>query len=194
MIEALEPRQFLSATLDPDGVLRVTGTAGSDHIRVIHEHNHDHFAHHQIVVRVNHSVQTFDAARVVRVFVDGGAGNDSILAAHLPETAVLIGGAGNDLLFGGDGNDSLSGGDGSDVLYGGAGNDTLNGGRGRDRLFGGGGDDTLVAADGELDYVNGGSGHDQALIDRRGHSHNGHVLHRGDFVFHIEKLLDGVNA
>ena len=192
MIETLEARRFLTAMLDADGILRVTGTAGSDHIRVTHEHDHDHFAHHQIVVRENHSVQTFDADQVVRVVVDGGAGNDSILAAHLPETAILIGGAGNDALFGGDGNDSLAGGDGSDILYGGAGNDTLNGGRGRDRLFGGSGDDTLVAADGELDYLNGGSGHDQALIDRRGDSHDGHVLHRGDLVFHVETLLHGV--
>lgn len=193
MLEVLEARRLMSATLGADGVLRVTGTAGSDHVRVgDHFPTHDHHGHgvgHQIVVQENHSIQTFDAGQVVRVLVDGGAGNDSLVAVHLSRPAILIGGAGNDALFGGDGGDSLAGGDGSDVVFGGAGNDTLNGGRGRDRLYGGSGDDTLLAEDGEVDYVNGGSGHDRALVDRRGDVHHGHLLHHRDLVFHVEALL-----
>ena len=194
MFEILESRQFLSATLGLDGVLRVTGTAGSDHIRVsdhllIH-HHHDHGPHHEIVVQENHSIQTFDAALVARVLVDGRAGNDPISAAHLSKTAILIGGDGNDALFGGDSADSLSGGAGSDILYGGSGDDTLNGGTGRDRHFGGSGDDMLVTQDSEIDYVNGGSGHDTAVVDQRSRDgHHGHLLHHRDLVFHVELLL-----
>ena len=47
-------------------------------------------------------------------YVDGGAGNDS-----------LLGGSGNDSLFGGTGADSLNGGAGNDSLVGGDGNDTF---------------------------------------------------------------------
>ncbi|HZN66158.1 MAG TPA: hypothetical protein VFB66_12790 [Tepidisphaeraceae bacterium] len=191
MLQVLEARRLLSATLDADGILRVTGTAGSDHIRVgvhalVHDHHH-HAPHHQVVVQENHSIQTFDADQVVRVAVDGGAGNDMIVAAHLPKPAVLVGGEGNDVLFGGTGADSLSGGAGSDVLYGGSGDDTLNGGTGRDRLSGGAGDDVLIAQDSELDYVNGGIGHDRAIVDRPGH--DGHSLHHRDLVYHVELFL-----
>jgi Ca2+-binding RTX toxin-like protein len=191
MFEQLESRRFLSASLGADGLLTVTGTGGSDHIRVIEHtvthHHHDHAAHRQVVVVENHSVQAFDADQVVRVAVDGGAGNDLIVAAHLSKPAVLVGGAGNDVLFGGTNNDSLSGGAGGDILYGGAGDDTLNGGTGRDRLYGGAGDDVLVALDGEFDYVNGGIGHDRALVDRG--AHDGHSLHHRDLVFHVESFL-----
>ena len=194
MLEVLEARRLLTAALGLDGILTVTGTAGPDHIRVgavVLIHHHEGLAQNQIVVLENHSIQTFDADQVVRVLVDGGPGNDSILVAHLSKPTILEGGPGNDALFGSDGDDSLSGGDGGDILYGGAGKDVLNGGRGRDRLFGGSDDDTLVAVDGELDYLNGGSGDDQALVDRRVDSHDGH-LHRGDVSFHVETFLDGV--
>jgi Ca2+-binding RTX toxin-like protein len=193
MLQVLENRRFLSATLEADGILSVTGTDGPDHIRVsVHlltHHHHDHGPHHQIVVQEGHSVQTFDADRVVRVAVDGGAGNDSVVVAHLSKPAILVGGAGNDLLFGGDGNDSISGGAGADLLYGGAGDDTLNGGTGRDRLSGGSGDDVLITVDGELDYVNGGAGHDRALVDHRVSDGHHHPLHRRDLVFHVEGFL-----
>ena len=195
MFENLEGRRLLSASLGNDGVLRVTGTAGPDHIRVsVHaltHHHHEHAPHHQVVVQEGHSVHTFDAAAVLRVLVDGGAGGDSISAAHLSKPAVLIGGDGNDTLFGGDRADSLSGGPGSDLLYGGSDDDTLNGGTGRDRLYGGSGDDVLVAEDGEFDYVNGGSGHDSAIADRRGHAGpHGHPSRHRDLVFHVESFIE----
>lgn len=49
-----------------------------------------------------------------------------------PESLVLKGGNGKDVLLGGDGDDVLSGGRGRDVLDGGPGADTLKGGKGRD--------------------------------------------------------------
>jgi Ca2+-binding RTX toxin-like protein len=93
----------------------------------------------------------------------GGEGNDG-----------LSGDLGRDLLEAGRGDDSLSGGDLADTLRGGTGDDALQGGAGDDRAAGGsGGDivdgnaghDTLWgaragAADGQVDFLNGGEGDD----------------------------------
>lgn len=56
-------------------------------------------------------------------FIDGGAGNDTILSGNADD--VLIGGAGNDSLASYDGNDILIGGIGSDTMNAGAGDDLL---------------------------------------------------------------------
>src|SRR5262249_45375857 len=73
-------------------------------------------------------------AGVVRLTVDGGAGNDAI-----------VGSAGADTLLGGDGNDLVTGGRGDDVAFLGAGDDTFvwNPGDGSDVVEGQDGQDTL---------------------------------------------------
>ena len=70
-------------------------------------------------------------------FVDGGDGNDTILAG-----GVVFGGAGNDTITASSADDDLFGGDGDDVI---------DAGSGSDDLFGGDGDDLLKAdgADGD---------------------------------------------
>jgi Ca2+-binding RTX toxin-like protein len=102
-------------------------------------------------------------AQVVNLFVDGGAGDDTITGGAGMDQ--LFGRAGNDTILGGAGNDTLAGenpyevGDaaGSDVLDGGEGNDTLIGGAGDDTLLGGTGDDALYG-----DYPSDpGTGNDQ---------------------------------
>jgi VCBS repeat-containing protein len=93
------------------------------------------------------------------VVVDGGAGNDRLDGSRVAFDAVLLGGAGNDVLSGGSGNDLLSGGDGDDILTGGLGNDTLLGGAGLDKMDGGLGNDLLVGGIGN-DYLVGGDGND----------------------------------
>ena len=81
--------------------------------------------------------------------VDGGAGDD-----------LIVGGTGGDVLRGGLGNDTLKGGDGfQDVLFGGEGNDLLLGEGGNDELYGEAGNDTLIGGDGN-DYLDGGTGND----------------------------------
>jgi Ca2+-binding RTX toxin-like protein len=92
------------------------------------------------------------------VFIDGGAGNDHLIAGRGPTT--LIGGDGNDKLIGGKGDDLLKGDIGNDLLIGGPGNDLLYGGDGNDRLVGGSGDDILEGESGN-DVLIGGSGNDQ---------------------------------
>ena len=67
MFEILEARRLLSAPLDADGILRVTGTAGSDHIRVgiqLVHNDDDPVPFHRIIVQEDHAVQSFDADQV----------------------------------------------------------------------------------------------------------------------------------
>ena len=73
-------------------------------------------------------------ANLIKLTIDGGAGNDTI-----------TGGDGNDTLIGGDGNDLITGGRGNDTALLGAGNDTFvwNPGDGSDTVEGQDGNDTL---------------------------------------------------
>jgi Ca2+-binding RTX toxin-like protein len=106
--------------------------------------------------------------------VQGGAGNDTIVAAPLlsaqecpagcqlgtgsqtfeggPGDDVVYGERGNDTLLGGAGNDRLYGGVGDDLLLGGPGNDRLSGGHGADSIDGEGGND-YVRGDGTIDHI-----------------------------------------
>ena len=74
-------------------------------------------------------------AGLIKLTIDGGAGNDTI-----------TGGDGDDTLFGGDGNDIIAGGRGNDTALLGAGDDTFvwNPGDGNDTVEGQAGNDTLV--------------------------------------------------
>jgi Ca2+-binding RTX toxin-like protein len=132
-----------------------------------------------------------------RVDVDGGAGNDRIVANDVtssPLTTTVRGGGGNDLLiagemgtvlYGGPGSDNLSGAGGIDHLYagdggdsvfaganndlvrGGPGNDKLHAGYGADRVEAGSGSDTIYARDRRRDVLRGGTGNDRGRVDRR---------------------------
>ncbi len=75
---------------------------------------------------------------------------------------LIIGYAGNDIIFGGKGagNDNLSGGDGDDTIFGAAGDDTVVGGAGDDYLWNGSGDDIVDGGAGS-DTMWGGGGDDQ---------------------------------
>jgi len=97
--------------------------------------------------------------------VQGGGGNDTILAAvaacpagcHLGVgSQTFEGGEGDDVVFGERGNDTLLGGPGNDQLFGGIGDDLLRGGSGNDRLAGGFGADSIDGDEGN-DYVRGDS-------------------------------------
>jgi Ca2+-binding RTX toxin-like protein len=92
-----------------------------------------------LVVNMNGGDDTFTGsnglANLIKLTVDGGAGNDTI-----------TGGDGNDHLIGGDGNDLITGGRGNDVVLLGAGDDTFawNPGDGNDTVEGQAGADALV--------------------------------------------------
>jgi Ca2+-binding RTX toxin-like protein len=92
-----------------------------------------------LVVNANGGDDTITAgnglAGLIKLTIDGGAGNDTI-----------TGGDGNDTLLGGDGNDVIIGGRGNDTAQLGAGDDTFvwNPGDGSDVVEGQAGTDTLV--------------------------------------------------
>jgi Ca2+-binding RTX toxin-like protein len=73
--------------------------------------------------------------------VEGGEGNDVLIASRLDDSSVPQGQIPGDWLLGQLGNDQLSGHDGNDTLIGGMGDDTLEGGQGNDLLHGGPGRD-----------------------------------------------------
>lgn len=101
-------------------------------------------------------------------FVDGGAGNDTIVGGA--GDINIFGGLGNDTLTGGGGKSNIEGNDGDDiitggasdnVLDGGAGNDTITGaGGGKNTLIGGIGNDTLIAVGAGDNTLDGGAGND----------------------------------
>ena len=71
-----------------------------------------------------------DDACSLRLFVNGGAGDDSLAGGDGEDQ--FIGSAGDDDITAASGDDELFGGKGDDVLRGGLGNDLLEGGRGTD--------------------------------------------------------------
>jgi len=173
-----------------DGELQIVGTKGNDDVSINEVGKNLYKVHADFLPGCRNFV-TFNARDVesikillgdgndhahmagniaVPALIDGGAGNDHLIAGGGPATLLggdgndkLIGGKGDDVLKGGAGNDLLIGGPGNDKLYGGAGNDKLVGGSGDDILEGEGGDDVLIGGMGK-DQLWGGAGNDK-LID-----------------------------
>src|SRR4051812_1307734 len=143
MVDALEERRLLAATLGANGVLTVVGTDATDNI-VVSLNATDNT---KIDVDINGTVSSFarlktdGTAAINSIVVFGLAGDDKIAINQangaITTPAVLVGGAGNDSLVGAGGNDLLFGGAGNDSLFGNDGNDTLTGGSGTDSLDGG---------------------------------------------------------
>ena len=113
-----------------------------------------------VEVRLNAQVRTFRYGDFDSIWIDGGAGNDTVNTTGIGlTTANVDGGFGNDLITTGDGSDTLVGGTGDDTLSAGGGLDDLLGQAGNDRLFGGAGDDFLSGKEGN-DRLDGGAGAD----------------------------------
>jgi Ca2+-binding RTX toxin-like protein len=125
MLEALESRQLLSASLTSTGTLVVGGTGESDTINVRREAT-------KIYGKVNATVTSFNAESVLRIHVEGGSGNDRIGLHEITRPATLNGGGGNDHLLGSAGHEVFNGGDGNDLMDGRLGADVFNGGGGFD--------------------------------------------------------------
>lgn len=79
---------------------------------------------------------------------------------------VLDGTRGGEVICGLGGNDFVNRAGGNDRIDGGAGADHIDGGAGRDTLAGGNGNDCFATRDGARDLVDGGPGHDAAVVDR----------------------------
>jgi uncharacterized protein YkwD len=138
-VTKLEDRTVPAVTaLLVNGNLTILGDGAGNAINV-------GFANGQITV--SGLSQTFAAASVRAITVDGGDGDDTITVAN----SVPIG----CLLFGGYGNDHILGGGGSDQIFGGLGDDVLDGGLGNDTIFGGAGNDTIHDSNGSNSILQG---------------------------------------
>ena len=104
-------------------------------------------------------------ARIARVEVHLGAGNDRLDATALRLPVRVVGGPGDDVLRTGRGNDTIFGdepdgtGTGADLIESGAGNDTVTAGSGGSFIDAGAGSD-FVAVGGGSNWVEGGAGSD----------------------------------
>ena len=96
---------------------------------------------------------------IEQAFVDGGKGDDHLLASTSTLPVFFYANRGNDLLVGGGASDRLYGGDGADTLRGRKGNDILRGDAGPDGSFGGAGNDRFHSGTGN-DVSVGGPGDD----------------------------------
>ena len=158
MIDPLESRKLLSATLDADGTLTVTGTDADDVISIAPNAANDHI---DVADGSVGSELSFELSKVEAIFVVAGAGNDVVKISNGISIAATI--------LGGDGQDTLTGGAGRDSIQGEAGVDRLDGGKRNDRLVGDDGDDIFVVpsnADGN-DQFDGGAGNDTIDYSRR---------------------------
>jgi Ca2+-binding RTX toxin-like protein len=115
-----------------------------------------------LVVNMNGGDDTFAAtgnlSALIKITVDGGAGNDTIR-----------GGNGNDLLLGGDGNDLIDGNQGADVGFLGAGDDVFqwDPGDGSDTVEGQDGTDTMLFNGSNANEVFAASANGQRLLFTR---------------------------
>ena len=109
-----------------------------------------------LAARIN--VTNAEAANDVLV-IQGGAGDDDITATTLPADVVKL------TLDGGAGDDTLLGSQGADILIGGEGNDFIFGDNGNDTAFMGSGNDVFQWDPGDgNDVVEGQDGADQLLF------------------------------
>jgi Ca2+-binding RTX toxin-like protein len=168
---AVQSPPQVTVVSDPLPSGTIIGTAGDDVILIAQSPSH-------LFVTVNGATQVRDLD-LDKLVIDGGSGNDKIVATVDVLTPMSATGAGgNDTIVGGSGDDELSGANGKDRIIGGGGNDYLLGGALRDYLNGGAGDDTLSGAGGKdrlfgdigADYMLGGSGDD--LLDATWTQHN----------------------
>lgn len=128
----------------------VIGSNGSDFIRFDGDDGLELNGDGDIDARLRHTEERY---------VDGGDGDDHLLAPTTTPPVFFFGHDGNDLLVGGGGNDHLQGGNGADTLKGHPGSDTLRGDAGPDRAVGGAGNDTFHSGTGN-DVSVGGPGDD----------------------------------
>jgi Ca2+-binding RTX toxin-like protein len=141
------PPQVATAELviDPweagGNALVVHGTSGDDSILFSISKNKVN-----VVVTVNGTILgQYPKAGFARVIAYGLDGNDRVeVRSTVPQRSFLDGGAGNDTLVGGAKQDVLLGGTGDDTLLGNLGTDVLIGNEGADRADGGDGSDLLV--------------------------------------------------
>ncbi len=132
-VQSLEARKLMAADIGlADGFISIYGSDGPDNVNVELEGD-------QIVVSMTApgcavEQSRFAADEVQGLFFTGGAGDDVFLnETNLP--AIVIGGAGRDIVMSGSGADVISGGDGDDVLISSSAIDIVFGGAGQNVMI-----------------------------------------------------------
>src|SRR5687767_6798622 len=104
LVEAVEGRQLLSATLNPaTHLLTVNGTAGNDNVTI-------DIAGDKVKVTEGAVVKYFPKIQVTSIAVNGFGGHDNLKATNAVYQPMVM--------KGGEGNDNLRGGSGADKIYG----------------------------------------------------------------------------
>jgi Ca2+-binding RTX toxin-like protein len=143
-------------------VLTVTGTAGADTI-ALRLRPGDTNTLEVDVGGEGTADFSFDRSKFTTIVVQGGPGNDTLLATHLYGTFTS---AEATTLDGGDGNDTITGETGGETLLGGAGDDFVDGNQGTDTISLGDGADLVQWDPGDTsDVVSGGAGIDRLAFN-----------------------------
>src|SRR5437868_13869178 len=109
MFERLEQRILLTAELQPDGTLLVTGTDGDDNIRLF-------VSDGQLVVRDDAGDNPFALSDITAIHVQAGAGDDHVQLDTEVMGSLIEGQDGADSLIGVYRDDTLQGGDGQALM------------------------------------------------------------------------------
>jgi Ca2+-binding RTX toxin-like protein len=158
---AAAPYHGVKASLDY-GTLMVKGTKAGDKIALRLKAGDSSLL--EVDARDDGSAEfSFPRAEVMRIVVDGGAGNDAI---RVDESNGVFEDTIPTTLAGGSGNDTLSGGSGAEMLLGGSGDDSIDGNRGADTALMGSGKDTFIWDPGDgSDKVEGQRGTDTMVFN-----------------------------
>ncbi len=104
----------------------------------------------------------------IEIIIAGSGGDviDLSSSTSILGDVIILGGAGDDILWGNVGNDTILAASGDDIVDGGPGNDTIDGGGDNDKVGGGLGDDTVEGGSGN-DILYGGHGVLQHILDKQ---------------------------
>ncbi len=159
--------------LATDGAVDTTtinGTAGNDAIAVASNAGAVDVTGLAATVKITGSEAANDVLNV-----NGIGGNDTVSGAVGLAALIKVG------IDGGAGNDTINGGDGAESLLGGDGNDAIDGNGGADAALMGAGDDTFVWDPGDgSDVVEGQDGADTMLFNGAGVAENFDVSANGE--------------
>ena len=153
--ENLERRLLLDAVIEPDGILRVTGTADADAVVLAIRGTVP-----KVHVAIGNDAWRFNPAHVTSIQIDLKEGNDRLDIGKSMGGVYVLGGLGEDTIIGGAGADTLVSGGGKDLVLGGFGDDRIDGGPTADRLFGEDGNDRIYGGEAN-DHMEGGGAVDR---------------------------------
>ena len=142
--------------------------------------------------RVSPAPFSIDIGTTENLVVNANGGDDTITAGNGLASLIKL------TIDGGAGNDTITGGDGADTLLGGDGDDLITGGRGNDLMFGGAGNDTFVWNPGDgSDTVEGQDGTDTLLFNGANIAENVNITangHRVRFTRDVANITMDLNG